>query len=149
MESVYEAAGGANGLRRLAQAWHERVLADEVVAHAFRQGFRADHIERLAAYLGEALGGPAAYTSATGSHASVVRIHSGMGEHEDMDQRAVACFAAALADVGLAGDERLASTLLDFFTWETTTVMAAYPRSADDVPDALAFPHWSWNGPER
>jgi len=24
--------------------------------------------------------------------------------------------------------------------------MNRYPRSADDVPDGLDIPHWSWNG---
>lgn len=57
MRSVYEAAGGTEGLVRLAGAWHRRVMADEVVAHAFSHGFHPDHAERLAAYWGEALGG--------------------------------------------------------------------------------------------
>ena len=33
MRSVYEAAGGAEGLHRLAAAWHALVLADPVVSH--------------------------------------------------------------------------------------------------------------------
>lgn len=39
METLYEAAGGADGLLRLASAWHARVVADEVVSHAFSHGF--------------------------------------------------------------------------------------------------------------
>ena len=31
MRTVFEAAGGNEGLRRLADAWHNRVMADEVV----------------------------------------------------------------------------------------------------------------------
>ena len=34
MQSVFEAAGGPDGLRRLAHAWHVRVTADEGVSHA-------------------------------------------------------------------------------------------------------------------
>lgn len=34
--SLFDAIGGDDALLRLAHAWHERVLADEVVAHAFR-----------------------------------------------------------------------------------------------------------------
>ena len=49
------------------------------------------HTERLAAYWGEALGGPPTFSSAYGDGSSVVRIHSGNGEHEEMDTRAVAC----------------------------------------------------------
>ncbi len=39
-------------------AWHDRVMADEIVSHAFSHGFHPQHTERLAAYWAEALGGP-------------------------------------------------------------------------------------------
>lgn len=145
-QSVFEAAGGIDGLRRLAAAWHARVMADEVVSHAFRHGFHPQHTERLAAYWAEALGGPAAFSDTYGDETSVVRIHSGNGEHHEMDRRAIACFDDALVDAGLAGDERLRRTLHDYFTWATTTSMARYHASADDVPDGLRIPRWSWGG---
>ena len=66
MQTVYEAAGGYQGLLRLAQAWHARVMADELVSHAFSHGFHPDHSERLAAYWAEALGGPATLSAAYG-----------------------------------------------------------------------------------
>ena len=62
MQTIYEAAGGLNGLLKLAHAWHKRVLEDEVVSHAFSHGFHPQRTERLAAYWAEALGGPAAYS---------------------------------------------------------------------------------------
>ena len=144
--SVYEAAGGSEGLLRLAHAWHERVMADEVVSHAFSHGFHPDHTPRLAAYWAEALGGPAMYSQSFGDETSVVRMHSGNGPHEDMDRRAIACFDQALVDSGLAADDRLRQLLHDYFAWATTTTMARYHRSADDVPDGLRIPHWSWDG---
>ena len=146
MATVYEAAGGIGGLRRLAEAWHTRVMADEEVSHAFSHGYRPDHSERLAAYWAEALGGPPLYSDAYGDETSVVRIHSGNGAHEEMDRRAIACFDRALADTGLVTDERLGHVLHDYFAWATTTTMARYHRSADDVPDGLAIPRWSWDG---
>ena len=143
---MYEAAGRIDGLRKLAHAWHARVLADDEVSHAFSHGYRPDHSERLAAYWAEALGGPPLYSHRYGDETSVVRIHSGNGAHEEMDRRAIACFDQALADTGLAGDGRLGQVLHDYFAWATTTTMARYHRSADDVPDGLALPHWSWDG---
>jgi hemoglobin len=147
--TVYEAAGGIGGLRRLAEAWHTRVMADEEVSHAFSHGYRPDHSERLAAYWAEALGGPPLYSDAYGDETSVVRIHSGNGAHEAMDRRAIACFDEALADSGLAGDDRLRQVLHDYFAWATTTTMARYHRSADDVPDGLVIPRWSWDGLQK
>jgi hemoglobin len=142
---VYEAAGGSDGLLRLAEAWHARVLADEIVSHAFSHGYHPRHSERLAAYWGEALGGPPAFSQGYGDETSVVRIHSGNGPHEEMDQRAIACFDTALDDAGLTA-EPLRRVLHDYFAWATTTTMARYHDSADDVPTGLAIPHWSWDG---
>jgi len=146
MPTVYEAAGGDEGLLSLAAAWHDRVMADEVVSHAFSHGFHPRHTERLAAYWAEALGGPTTYSDAYGDETMVVRMHSGNGPHDDMDRRAIACFDQALADVGLADDDRLRQVLHDYFAWATTTTMARYHRSARDVPEGLALPHWSWDG---
>ena len=144
--TVYEAAGGADGLLGLAGAWHARVMADEVVGHAFSHGFHPQHTERLAAYWAEALGGPPAYSGTYGDETSVVRIHSGNGVHEEMDRRAIACFGEALVDVGLDRDDRLRQVLHDYFAWATTTTMSRYHHSADDVPDGLRIPRWSWDG---
>jgi hemoglobin len=145
MQSVYEAAGGDEGLLRLAEAWHSRVLADEEVSHAFSHGYHPQHSERLAAYWAEALGGPAAYSGRFGDETSVVRIHSGNGEHEEMDRRAIACFDQALQDTGLTA-EPLRQVLYDYFAWATTTTMARYHGSAGDVPEGLSIPQWSWDG---
>lgn len=146
MQTVYEASGGIEGLRNLAGAWHRRVMADEVVSHAFSHGFRADHVERLAAYWAEALGGPSMYSASYGDETKVVKLHSGNGEHDEMNRRAIACFDQALADVGLADNSQLRQVLHDYFAWATTITMSGYHRSADDVPDGLSIPQWSWDG---
>ena len=124
MTTIYEAAGGDEGLLRLAEAWHARVLADDVVAHAFSHGYRSDHSVRLAAYWAEALGG-----------------------HEEMNQRAIACFGDALVDARLAANEPLREALLRYFAWATTTTMGRYRESAADVPEVMSIPKWSWEGP--
>ncbi len=132
-------------MRRLAHAWHERVLADEIVSHAFSHGFHPDHTERLAAYWGEAWGGPPTYSQQYGSESSVVRMHSGNGEHHEMDQRAIACFDQAMEDIAI-DDPRLRQALREYFAWTTTKTMAAYPSRTDEIPDDLRIPRWSWNG---
>jgi hemoglobin len=146
MQTVFDAAGGEEGMLALAAAWHARVMEDDVVAHAFAHGFRPDHTERLAAYWCEALGGPERFTTTCGDESSVVRIHSGNGRHEEMDRRAIACFDQALVDVGLGEQAELAQVLHDYFAWATRATMDRYPESADDVPGGLTIPRWSWDG---
>ncbi len=146
MQTVYEAAGGEQGMLRLAAAWHERVMADEIVSHAFHGGAKPDHTERLAAYFGEALGGPRAYSATYGDETFVVRIHSGNGVHTEMDERAIECFDEALADIGIAVDSDLGETLHEYFAWATSVTMARYHDTAADVPAGLRIPRWSWDG---
>ena len=145
VQSIWQAVGDER-LLRLAHAWHERVLADEVVSHAFQHGYHPDHTARLAAYWAEALGGPAAYSARFGDETSVVRMHSGNGPHQEMDRRAIECFDRALTDVGLDEDPAVRDALHDYFAWATTTSMAAYHASADDVPDGLRIRRWTWDG---
>jgi hemoglobin len=146
VQTVYEAAGGAQGMLALANAWHERVMDDEDVSHAFSHGFHPQHTGRLAAYWGEALGGPPAYSTAYGDEPFVVRMHSGRGPHAEMDRRAIACFDQALEDVGLAETEQLRLALHEYFA-SAVEVMSRYPGSADEVPDDLRMLRWSWDGP--
>jgi hemoglobin len=131
VQSVYEAAGGSTGLLRLAGAWHLRVMADEIVSHAFSHGFHPQHNERLAAYWAET---------------SVVRIHSGNGRHEEMDRRAIACFDQAMQDAGLEAAGPLRQVLHDYFAWAATTTMSQHHESADEVPEGMSIPRWSWDG---
>lgn len=66
-----------------------------------------------------------------------------------MDRRAIACFDQAMEDVGLEAAGPLRQALHDYFAWAATTTMAQYHDSADDVPDGLRIPRWSWDGPQR
>ncbi|MGH9120804.1 MAG: oxidoreductase, partial [Acidimicrobiales bacterium] len=101
---------------------------------------------RLAAYWGEALGGPPAYSARFGDETAVVKIHGGNGVHDEMDERGIDCFDLALADSGLDSDSRLRGTLHDYFTWATRVAMGRYPESAADVPEGMTIPKWSWDG---
>lgn len=145
MATVYDQLGGGDAVLVLARAWHERCLADPVVSHAFSHpGQHPQHLERLAAYWAEVFGGPSEYTDSMGDHSHVVRLHSGNGEHAEMDERAIACFAGALDDVGVAGELRAA-----LLAWWRRSVeeMAAHPESADDVPAGLPMPRLAPGGP--
>jgi hemoglobin len=146
ISTIYEAAGGRQAFIALAHAWHARCLADPIVSHAFSHGYHPQHSERLAAYWAEALGGPAEYTQAMGDESRVVRLHSGKGEHREMDERAQVCFAQAIEDAGLPADPLLRATLKAYFGWATAS-MSAYPQSAGQVPAGLILRRWSWDGP--
>ena len=122
-------------------------MADEVVGHAVQPRLPPAAHRAAGRLLGRGPRRARRRTpSGTATRPSVVRMHSGNGPHEEMDRRAIACF-----DVGARRrrpDRRrpLRQVLHDYFAWATTTTMARYHDSADDVPDGLPLPHWSWDG---
>ena len=92
-QSIFDAAGGMDAMRSIARCWHDLAVSDPVVSHAFSHGYAADHEERLASYLAQALGGPSAYTESYGAPAQMDRLHAGNGIHEDFDEAGIAVFA--------------------------------------------------------
>ena len=66
-----------------------------------------------------------------------------------MDRRAITCFDQALEDARLSAAGPLRQVLHDYFAWATTTTMSRYHESADDVPEGLTIPRWSWDGLQR
>jgi hemoglobin len=63
-----------------------------------------------------------------------------------MDRRAIACFDEALTGVGLDEDDPVRNVLHDYFSWATMTTMSRHHDSADNAPDHLPLPRWSWGG---
>jgi len=51
------------------------------------------------------------------------------------------------ADLEEAGPLR--QVLHDYFAWATTTTMSRYHDSADEVPEGMSIPRWSWDGLQR
>ena len=76
----------------------------------------------------------------------LVDAFEGLADVPSKGHCAIACFDQALADVGLADKGALRQVLRDYFAWATTKTMSRYHQSADDVPNGLSIPHWSWDG---
>ena len=139
MSTLYESLGGFDALLALCKRWHELCLADPVAAHPFEHDLHPQHDERLAAYLAEATGGPKLYTAGYGDETSMQRMHAGQGVHVELDERCLALFERALADVGLPAAP--AARLAAHFR-RATEAQRAYGAGTDRVPGALAFPKW-------
>lgn len=146
--TLYEFAGGAPAFLALATAHHARCLADPELNHPFSHPDQhPEHIERLAAYWGEVLGGPPSYSQACGDHSMVVHMHSGNGDMSDLGGRFVDCFVKAMDEAKLPDDPEFRETMRAYMRWATDE-MISYPNDPGTVPTDLPMPHWGWNGPE-
>lgn len=144
--SLYEYAGGAPALLRLAAAHHQRCLDDPDLNHPFSHAdLNPDHVSRLALYWGEVLGGPPEFTRTCGTQTRVLRLHAQTGAPSEMGTRFLECFVAAQDDAGLPDDAEFRAALRAYMTWAVDDVMAYAPHGSV-VPPGQATPRWSWDG---
>jgi len=146
--SLYAVAGGEPAFLALAAAHHARCLADPELNHPFSHpGQHPQHVDRLAAYWAEVLGGPPRYSQECGDHSAVLQMHAGNGEMGDLGARFVACFVAAADDAGLPADPEFRGALRAYMEWAVAEVLTYSPVDATVAP-GLAMPRWSWDGLE-
>jgi hemoglobin len=145
--TLYEFAGGEPAFLALAAAHHARCLADPELNHPFSHpGQHPRHVERLAAYWAEVMGGPPAYSrECGGDQSAVVHLHAGMGDMTDLGRRFVDCFVSAADDAGLPADPAFRAALRAYMQWAVGEVALSHPHDTN-VPPGLPVPRWSWDG---
>jgi hemoglobin len=147
--TLYEFAGGDEAFLKLAAAHHARCLADPELNHPFSHPDQNPrHVERLAAYWAQVMGGPPAYTQEWGGdQAFLVDMHAGNGDMSDLARRFVECFVLAADDAGLPGDPAFRAALRAYMEWAVQDVALSHPNDRD-IPADLEIPRWSWDSSE-
>lgn len=144
-ETLFEAVGGIDALRRLSNTFYDAVLADPLLAPVFAD-FSRTHVEHVAVWLAEVFGGPTGFTDELGGHQSLLRSHLGLSITEEQRLRWMELMTTAV-EKELPGDELLRRRVLEYFDWGTTI---ARDVSADpvgqDLGDPGPTPRWGWNG---
>jgi hemoglobin len=147
--SLYEFAGGEPAFLALAAAHHVRCVEDPELNHPFsKEDQNPKHIERLAAYWGEVLGGPPRYSTMCGDQSGLQHMHSGNGDMTDLGRRFVDCFVGAMDDAALPDDVEFRAAMRAYMVWAVDDVLA-YSSYDAVVPSGLEMPHWSWDGLQR
>ena len=147
--TLFEFAGGEEAFLALARAHHARCLADPELNHPFsHEDQHPQHVERLAAYWGEVLGGPPLYSGGCGDESGILLMHAGNGDMGDLGERFLDCFVRALDDAGLPDDPEFRQAMRAYMRWAVDNVLAYSPEDAL-VPDGVAMPRWGWEGLEH
>jgi hemoglobin len=144
--TLFDFAGGEPAFLALATAHHARCLADPELNHPFSHGdLHPQHVQRLAAYWAEVMGGPPRYSTLPADQAFLLHLHSGNGDMGDLGQRFLECFVAAADDAGLPDDPEFRAALRAYMTWAVDDVLA-YSAEGSVVPPGVPMPRWSWDG---
>src|SRR5829696_9969053 len=94
MPTLFEHAGGEQGLHRLEQVFYDSVLADPVLQPLFGAG-RPEHVDHLTAFTAESFGGSDRFSRELG-FAHLIAVHRGLRIAEAQRQRFVELYMAAL-----------------------------------------------------
>ncbi len=145
--TLFEFAGGEPAFLALATAHHARCLADPELNHPFSHPEQhPKHVERLAAYWAEVMGGPPTFSESYGDQSRVLHMHAGNGDMGDLGERFLACFDLAADDAGLPADPAFRAALHAYMRWAVDDVLSHPTR--DTVVPGAAMPHWGWDGLE-
>jgi hemoglobin len=90
MTSLYEHAGGREGLRHFIGIFYSSVLADPVLRPLFGAG-RPEHVDQLTAFDAESFGGPDDFTRSMGGFSHLIDVHRGLKITEEQRRRFVGC----------------------------------------------------------
>lgn len=144
--TLFEFAGGEAAFLTLAEAHHARCIADPALNHPFSHPDQhPQHVERLAAYWAEVMGGPPAYSDSCGEQSGVLRMHAGNGDITDLGERFLRCFDLAADDAGLPEDAEFRAALHAYMRWAVDDVLAYSDEHAVVAP-GVAMPRWGWHG---
>jgi hemoglobin len=144
--TLFEFAGGEAAFLALARAHHERCLADPELNHPFSHvDQHPQHVERLAAYWAEVMGGPPTYSETCGDESGVLVMHAGNGDMGDLGERFLDCFVQAMDDVALPDDPAFREAMRSYMRWAVDNVLQYSPVNAV-VPERLRMPRWDWGG---
>ncbi|GAB3407334.1 group II truncated hemoglobin [Flindersiella endophytica] len=143
MATLFEYAGGAPAMRKLAGAHYRRCQTDPVLVEVFGTTPRPEHVQHLADWLGEVFGGPAVYTQQHGGHNALLQHHAGFHITEGQRQRFVEAFLEAADEAGWPADERFRTRVKEYVEWGSAIALDV--SQSDEVPHSdQPVPGWDW-----
>jgi hemoglobin len=142
MPTLFEHAGGSEGIHRLEQLFYDSVLRDPVLHPLFGNG-RASHVDHLTAFTSESFGGPDRFTREL-SFAHLIEVHRGRHISEEQRQRFVELSLAALDNANMPVDPGFRQAVQDHVEFGSRVAMQNSNAETDDELHPLRqVPRWT------
>ena len=144
MPSLYDFAGGEEGLHRLEDTFYTSVLEDPLLQPLFGAG-QPQHVDHLTAFTAESFGGPDRFTRELG-FAHLIDVHRHLRITEEQRQRFVELYTAAMDAAGLPDDEDFREAARSHVEFGSKVAMQNSLAETDDELHPLrAVPRWTWS----
>jgi hemoglobin len=145
MTSLYEFAGGDEGLHRLEQIFYDKALADPVLREVFTVR-QPDHVDHLTWFTAESFGGPPRFTERLGFQ-YLIDVHRHLAITDEQRERFVAAYLESLDEAGMPADPDFRQAVREHVEFGATVAQQNSRAAADDELYPLhAVPSWTWPG---
>jgi hemoglobin len=144
-ESLYEHAGGEEGLHRLEQIFYDSVLRDPLLKPLFGEG-KPRHVEHLTMFTAESFGGPDRFSRELGFW-HLISVHRGLKITEEQRQRFVDLYMAALDAAEMPDDPAFREAIREHVEFGSGVAMQNSHATGDEELHPLReVPRWRWAG---
>jgi hemoglobin len=140
--TLFEWMGGMPALKRLMEVFYRRVPEDPLLAPLFAN-MAADHVDHVARFVAEVLGGPKTYSADLGGHPEMVRRHLGRNLSEEQRQRWMQLLLRSADECGIPDDPEFRSAFVAYLEWGTRLAVLNSKPGAE-VPAGSPMPAWDW-----
>ena len=146
METLYQHAGGDEGLHRLEALFYDKVLVDPVVKTVFTERV-AGHVEHLTWFTGESFGGPERFTRELGFR-YIIDVHRHLKITDEQRDRFVALYLEALDEAGLPDDQPFREAVRSHVEFGAHVAQQnSWAESDEDLHPIRNVPRWEWSPP--
>ena len=143
-ETLYEHAGGDEGLHRLEELFYTRALADPVLRAQFTQRMPA-HVDHLTWFTAESFGGPDRFTRELGFQ-YIIDVHRHLKITDEQRERFIAVYLETLDEAGLLpADAPFRQAVREHVEFGSHVAQQnSWAKSDTDLHPIRAVPAWSW-----
>ena len=141
--TLFEWAGGTRAVRRLIDAFYDRVEGDELLSPFFPGGVSEDHRAHVVLWWSEVLGGPADYTERLGGYPRMLSHHRNLRITAEQRFRFASTMSQAADDAQLPDDPEFRAAFVGYLEWGTRLALQNSQDDADVVENA-PVPRWGW-----
>jgi len=144
VETLYEHAGGDEGLHRLEERFYERALGDPVLREVFRERVPG-HVDHLTWFTAESFGGPDNFSRELGFD-YLIDVHRHLEITDEQRDRFVAIYLEVLDEVGMPDDAPFRKAFREHVEFGADVARQNSRARIDaELNPIREVPRWDWS----
>ena len=142
-ETLFQHAGGDDGLHRLEELFYAKALADPVLKHLFTHRVPT-HVDHLTWFTAESFGGTPRFTEQLGFD-YIIDVHRGLEITDEQRQRFIAAYLESLDEAGMPDDEPFRQAVREHVEFGARVAQQnSQARTDAELHPIREVPRWDW-----